>query len=579
MRREEVEGVLAHEVAHIQNGDMVTMTLIQGVVNAFVMFFARVIANIVRKRWTSAIASGQFFVTTIVLDIVLGILGMMVVAGSRAPASSAPTPARRRSRPRQHDRRAAAPAGDQALVDNRSRELATMKINGGGGAGCFPPTRRSTLNGARESGRTFGMGRWSRRSPAARGAHPRASLVEPSSGAGVPSETVEAEGHLIDSGNFQAILTTIVEHGASYEIQRFDVGRTNETTSRPSRCADTRVAAASARQAVGLRLLRQGRAGRAAATGRHGRRGAGGLLLHDQSPHRGVRPERRVGAGRRPAHGRRDRRRRRLRDQSAASCATSARAIIVVCGMQGVRVLPDVQSRDKPTFGFMSNEVSSERRVETAVARVADMMRRVKRRRDASRSSPGPSWCTPAAGYFCELIASATWTCCSRATRWPCTTSSSRCRARRSASISTPAIPSSTAIAITCARSTRFGAPAASAGGRDRRAEIGHHARVPHARRALHPRRIDSRRWPAARDDDGSGRGAGRLRRGARRRRDGGHAVVDAAQHRRRQHAAVVGEGVCVDINPAVVTKLSDRGSTQTIGIVTDVGLFLHQLS
>jgi len=36
---------------------------------------------------------------------------------------------------------------------------------------------------------------------------------------------------------------------------------------------------------------------------------------------------------------------------------------------------------------------------------------------------------------------------------------------------------------------------------------------------------------------------------------------------------------VCVDINPAVVTKLSDRGSTQTIGVVTDVGLFLHQLA
>ena len=44
MRREETEGVLAHEVAHIANGDMVTMTLLQGVVNAFVMFAARVIA-------------------------------------------------------------------------------------------------------------------------------------------------------------------------------------------------------------------------------------------------------------------------------------------------------------------------------------------------------------------------------------------------------------------------------------------------------------------------------------------------------------------------------------------------------
>src|SRR5689334_4681415 len=41
------------------------------------------------------------------------------------------------------------------------------------------------------------------------------------------SETVEAEGHLIDSGNFQSILTTIVEHGSEYEILRFDIGRTN----------------------------------------------------------------------------------------------------------------------------------------------------------------------------------------------------------------------------------------------------------------------------------------------------------------------------------------------------------------
>ena len=44
MRHDEVEGVLGHEVAHIANGDMVTMTLLQGVINAFVMFFARVIA-------------------------------------------------------------------------------------------------------------------------------------------------------------------------------------------------------------------------------------------------------------------------------------------------------------------------------------------------------------------------------------------------------------------------------------------------------------------------------------------------------------------------------------------------------
>ncbi len=70
----------------------------------------------------------------------------------------------------------------------------------------------------------------------------------------------------------------------------------------------------------------------------------------------------------------------------------------VVCGMHGVRVMPDVQSRDRPTFGFMSNEVSSERRVETAVARVADLMRADARRTAAaSRLSPDRWSFTPAA--------------------------------------------------------------------------------------------------------------------------------------------------------------------------------------
>ena len=49
MRQDEVEGVLAHEVTHIANGDMVTMTLLQGVMNAFVMFLARVIASVVTR--------------------------------------------------------------------------------------------------------------------------------------------------------------------------------------------------------------------------------------------------------------------------------------------------------------------------------------------------------------------------------------------------------------------------------------------------------------------------------------------------------------------------------------------------
>jgi heat shock protein HtpX len=79
MQRDEVEGVLAHEVSHIGNGDMVTMTLIQGVVNAFVMFFARIIANILRSAVDERMSGAVYFMTLIVLQIGLGLLGSVVV--------------------------------------------------------------------------------------------------------------------------------------------------------------------------------------------------------------------------------------------------------------------------------------------------------------------------------------------------------------------------------------------------------------------------------------------------------------------------------------------------------------------
>jgi heat shock protein HtpX len=79
MQRDEVEGVLAHEVSHIANGDMVTMTLIQGVVNAFVLFFARVIASILRNAVDERMSGAVYFMTVIVLQIGLGILGSVVV--------------------------------------------------------------------------------------------------------------------------------------------------------------------------------------------------------------------------------------------------------------------------------------------------------------------------------------------------------------------------------------------------------------------------------------------------------------------------------------------------------------------
>jgi heat shock protein HtpX len=84
MSAEEVEAVLAHEVAHIANGDMVTMTLIQGVMNTFVVFLSRVIGYLVdgwlsRGEQRSGPGIG-YFVTTIVLDILLGFLAAIIVA-------------------------------------------------------------------------------------------------------------------------------------------------------------------------------------------------------------------------------------------------------------------------------------------------------------------------------------------------------------------------------------------------------------------------------------------------------------------------------------------------------------------
>jgi heat shock protein HtpX len=84
MKREEVEGVIGHEIAHVANGDMVTMTLIQGVINAFVMFIARVIgyavANATRSNDNERPSYMLQTVVTMVLEICLSILGSIVVA-------------------------------------------------------------------------------------------------------------------------------------------------------------------------------------------------------------------------------------------------------------------------------------------------------------------------------------------------------------------------------------------------------------------------------------------------------------------------------------------------------------------
>lgn len=133
MRDDEVEGVLAHEIAHISNGDMVTMTLLQGVINAFVIFFARLIAYVIANRGDSRERgySGGSYMIVFMLEIVLGILGSLVTAWFsrqrefRADRGGAELAGR--------DRMIGALrrlAGNRDMVDTHHEALATLKING-----------------------------------------------------------------------------------------------------------------------------------------------------------------------------------------------------------------------------------------------------------------------------------------------------------------------------------------------------------------------------------------------------------------------------------------------------------------
>ncbi|MEO8682269.1 MAG: TIGR00300 family protein [Vicinamibacterales bacterium] len=395
------------------------------------------------------------------------------------------------------------------------------------------------------------------------------------------SETVEAEGHLIDSGNFQSILTTVVEHGSEYEILRFDVGRKNEegshltlklTSATPERLQDLlaqlSVFGCYVKGTPDAVLRPAGLDGAAPedfySTTNHRTAvymGGAWVVAEHQRMDAVL-----VVSGNRVAC-------RKLRDVK--------RGDLIVCGMQGVRVSPDVQQRDKPSFGFMSNEVSSERRVETSVLRVAEMMRRVKADGGKIAFVAGPVVVhTGGTQYFCELI--------------------------RLGYVDT--LLSGNALAVHDIEVALSGT------------SLGIDLNTGHP--VEHGHRNHMRAINAVRRAGGIARAVetGVLRTGVMHAchthgvqyilagsiRDDGplpETVMDLVEAQDAYATALEGVDVvvmlssmlhsigvgnmlpswvkviCVDINPAVVTKLSDRGSTQTVGVVTDVGLFLHTLA
>lgn len=395
------------------------------------------------------------------------------------------------------------------------------------------------------------------------------------------SEVVEAQGHLIDSGDLQGILTTIVEHGAAYEIVRFDVGRTNEDTSRLT----MRVGAATP---ASLEQLLE----KLSTYGCYVE-GTPDALLRTADLD-GAAPEDFYSTTNHRTDVRLDGRWIRVESQrmDAAIVVENGRAVCrklrdlrkgdaVVCGMHGVRVMPDVQSRDRPSFGFMSNEVSSERRVETAVARVAEMLRTVRSRGGRIAFVAGPVVVhTGGTDYLCELI--------------------------RLGYVNL--LLSGNALAVHDIEFALYGTSLGIDLGSGHSVEHGHRNHM----RAIN---VVRRAGSIARAVETGAIPSGIMRachlHGVRyilagSIRDDGpvpETMMDLTEAQDAYAEALAGievvvmlssmlhsigvgnmlpswvKVVCVDINPAVVTKLSDRGSTQTVGIVTDVGLFLHQLA
>jgi heat shock protein HtpX len=137
MTRDEVEAVIGHEISHVANGDMVTLTLIQGVMNTFVVFLSRVIGYFVDKVVLRNDREGPgigYYVTTVVLDLLLGVLAAVIVAWF--------------SRQREYR----ADAGAAALLGKRQPMIKALARLGGLDSGGLPQTVQAMGISGRPSG-------------------------------------------------------------------------------------------------------------------------------------------------------------------------------------------------------------------------------------------------------------------------------------------------------------------------------------------------------------------------------------------------------------------------------------------
>ena len=395
------------------------------------------------------------------------------------------------------------------------------------------------------------------------------------------SEVVEAEGHLIDSQILNVVFDTVVRRNAAFDVLKFNIGRSNNEPSFISMrisSATEQGLAEVLEELVGLgcRLAEPQDAVLKSAE----RDGCVPDDFYSTTNHRTL--VRRQGQwlpverqrmdavivfeqGRAVC--------RKLRDVRAGDH--------VVCGVAGVRVMPEFQERDRRGFAFMTNEISSERRVEVGVERIAAMIREIKASSGRIAVVAGPVVVhTGGSAHFQELI--------------------------RSGFVDV--LLAGNALAVHDVEQALFGTSLGVDLNTGKAIEGGHRN---HMRAINAICRAGGLREAVDQGVLKSGVMYECIRHGvdfvlAGSIRDDGplpDTIMDLREAQDRYASAIEGVGlvlalstmlhgigvgnmlpswvkmVCVDINPAVVTKLADRGSSQTMGVVTDVGLFLHRLA
>jgi lysine-ketoglutarate reductase/saccharopine dehydrogenase-like protein (TIGR00300 family) len=394
------------------------------------------------------------------------------------------------------------------------------------------------------------------------------------------TEVVEAEGHLIDSQILNVVFDTVVKHNASFDVLKFQIGRSNDEPSFIS----MRISAATEEGledvleelvALGCRLSDT----QDALTRIADRDGCVADDFYSTTNHRTLLrvqgqwvqvQKQRMDAVIVVENG--QALCRKLRDVR--------RGDRVVCGVNGIRVIPEFQERDRHGFAFMTNEISSERRVEVGVSRIASMMQEIKSAGGRIAVVAGPVVVHTGGGaYFQELV--------------------------RGGYVDV--LLAGNALAVHDVEQALFGTSlgvdlntgkAIEGGHRHHMRAINTIARAGGLTRAVEQGVLTSGVMYECISHDVEFVLAGSIR-------DDGplpDTIMDLRLAQDRYAEALedvklvlalstmlhgIGVGnmlpswvrmVCVDINPAVVTKLADRGSSQTIGIVTDVGLFLHRL-